>query len=562
MIARSTGARALVMSPDGQAPVRRRSDADQRDPATRSRSSTRNKTTGALTFVGLQDDERRLRRSSATATNQGSSTTRSRSRSAPDGDEVFIAGENQSSIGSFARDAGTGELGTVRLPRRRSPGALTWSTRTRCCALRRLRSAATAGSSTPRHASGDAIAWFGYNNATGTLSYMDCVGATERGRLRLDRQQPRARRPASLVVSPDNGAAVRGGRDGNAIGTFVDQHERRRAGFAGCDGASQVHADCQRERGQRAGSARDLAQPAAVSTRPRRGATRSGSSLAASALTRSVSSAASAPTGPGPARTRRHGAAFSSPSALAASPDGRHLYGAAGGSGTRSRCSAVSPPACSPGHRADAVPDRDAGAAQLRRPRRRRPVQLRGRQTGERHAQRAHAGNSVLFTPNRRFSGQGIFDFTASDTDGSTPAPRDDRRRPAAGSRGGPNQLDPEPLRRSTGRTRGSSDARPAGCRATRRCRSAARRRSVSGSKACPFKRKSAKPKRHRATVDVKKRVSKKKTKLRVGVRLQIRITAPGAIGKVVNYKLRPKKLPRSTERCLAPGASKPRKRC
>jgi hypothetical protein len=64
-------------------------------------------------------------------------------------------------------------------------------------------------------------------------------------------------------------------------------------------------------------------------------------------------------------------------------------------------------------------------------------------------------------------------------------------------------------------------------------------------------------PKRHGATVDVRKLFGKR-TKLRVGVRIQIRITAPGAIGKVVTDKLRPKKIPKSIGRCLAPGASKP----
>jgi len=49
---------------------------------------------------------------------------------------------------------------------------------------------------------------------------------------------------------------------------------------------------------------------------------------------------------------------------------------------------------------------------------------------------------------------------------------------------------------------------------------------------------------------------------LRPGVVLEIRITAAGAIGKVVRYTVRKGKLPKPMTLCLAPGAAKPAARC
>jgi hypothetical protein len=169
------------------------------------------------------------------------------------------------------------------------------------------------------------------------------------------------------------------------------------------------------------------------------------------------------------------------------------------------------------------------------------------------------SGNSVLFTPNRTFAnGQGIFDFTASDIDGAAGAratvnvgPRPRRLNQTIKTRWAFNRTHTWILRLQVLRVPG--DARvQVRCSAPKRL----------GKKACPFKRKAAKPKRNGATVDLRKKMFRKRNKLRAGVSLQIRITAPGAIGKVVTYKLRPAKLPKSTGRCLPPGSSKPRKRC
>lgn len=50
--------------------------------------------------------------------------------------------------------------------------------------------------------------------------------------------------------------------------------------------------------------------------------------------------------------------------------------------------------------------------------------------------------------------------------------------------------------------------------------------------------------------------------RLKPGVVIEIRITAAGAIGKVVRYKVRRGKLPRAQTRCLAPGTSTGARRC
>jgi hypothetical protein len=51
-----------------------------------------------------------------------------------------------------------------------------------------------------------------------------------------------------------------------------------------------------------------------------------------------------------------------------------------------------------------------------------------------------------------------------------------------------------------------------------------------------------------------------KRRSLRVGTVVEIRITAPNAIGKVVRYPIRPRKIPRARTLCLPPGATRPAK--
>ena len=72
--------------------------------------------------------------------------------------------------------------------------------------------------------------------------------------------------------------------------------------------------------------------------------------------------------------------------------------------------------------------------------------------------------------------------------------------------------------------------------------------------KGCPFKSKS--PKVKRGQVKLHKLFGKRK--LKPGATITIRITQPDAIGKVVRYKIRRGKPPKSSVLCLPPGARKP----
>ena len=56
--------------------------------------------------------------------------------------------------------------------------------------------------------------------------------------------------------------------------------------------------------------------------------------------------------------------------------------------------------------------------------------------------------------------------------------------------------------------------------------------------------------------------VGKRKRSFRAGQRLQLRVTAPGHIGKVVKYRLRKGRIPSGRNFCLPPGATKPQKTC
>jgi hypothetical protein len=88
----------------------------------------------------------------------------------------------------------------------------------------------------------------------------------------------------------------------------------------------------------------------------------------------------------------------------------------------------------------------------------------------------------------------------------------------------------------------------PAGARIRVTCRSKLRKR-------CPRSR----------TVDVRSARRKvnlrrpfRRRKLPAGTVLTVQITAPGYVGKVVRYKMRKRRLPRTTQLCLQPGAKRP----
>ena len=81
--------------------------------------------------------------------------------------------------------------------------------------------------------------------------------------------------------------------------------------------------------------------------------------------------------------------------------------------------------------------------------------------------------------------------------------------------------------------------------------------------KRCPFKRKSSKRVRKNAItlykeIETAQVVGKRRRTFRAGQKLQVRITAPGFIGKVVKYKLRKGRIPVGRKLCLPLGASKP----
>ncbi len=83
----------------------------------------------------------------------------------------------------------------------------------------------------------------------------------------------------------------------------------------------------------------------------------------------------------------------------------------------------------------------------------------------------------------------------------------------------------------------------------------------------CPYKRKSSKRRRKGAITIFKeikptKVVGKRKRSFRAGQRLQLRVTAPGHIGKVVKYRLRKGRIPSGRNFCLPSGATKPQKTC
>jgi len=86
----------------------------------------------------------------------------------------------------------------------------------------------------------------------------------------------------------------------------------------------------------------------------------------------------------------------------------------------------------------------------------------------------------------------------------------------------------------------------PAGATIETRCRG----------RGCPFKLRTLAVAKA-GDVDLRKRYFRK-SKLRVGAVLEIRVLAPNSIGKVARFTVRERKTPRSSYLCLAPGATKP----
>ncbi len=77
----------------------------------------------------------------------------------------------------------------------------------------------------------------------------------------------------------------------------------------------------------------------------------------------------------------------------------------------------------------------------------------------------------------------------------------------------------------------------------------------------CPHKARKRFTKRHaRGTVSLNKRYTR--VRLRPGTRLTIQVTKPGFVGAVKIVRIRRGKEPTITDRCLPPGAKKPRRHC
>jgi hypothetical protein len=74
----------------------------------------------------------------------------------------------------------------------------------------------------------------------------------------------------------------------------------------------------------------------------------------------------------------------------------------------------------------------------------------------------------------------------------------------------------------------------------------------------CPFRQR-AKIADSDGSVSLTKLFRKR---LRSGVTLDVAITAPNTIGKVMRYRIKRGKLPRGESLCVPVGATKPRKRC
>ena len=96
----------------------------------------------------------------------------------------------------------------------------------------------------------------------------------------------------------------------------------------------------------------------------------------------------------------------------------------------------------------------------------------------------------------------------------------------------------------------------PAGATVQVRC--SGPRRSTARGSGCPYVSRKYKPKPRVRTIDLTGPFKGRKLWIRTVV--EIRITAPGTIGKVVRYRIARNKVPLATTLCLPPGAPKPQR--
>ena len=78
--------------------------------------------------------------------------------------------------------------------------------------------------------------------------------------------------------------------------------------------------------------------------------------------------------------------------------------------------------------------------------------------------------------------------------------------------------------------------------------------------KDCAFGRKAVA--RRKGGLDFRAALGKRQRRLRAGQTIEVRITAPKRIGRVVRFKLERSKIPQGRTLCLPPGGSRPQRRC
>ncbi len=91
-----------------------------------------------------------------------------------------------------------------------------------------------------------------------------------------------------------------------------------------------------------------------------------------------------------------------------------------------------------------------------------------------------------------------------------------------------------------------------------RRARAGSTVRMRCRGRGCPFRSKRVKIRRNRAKVTIRRPL--RRAQLRPGARFDVRVTRPRTIGIIARFKVRAGRAPARTDRCLRPGAKRPRR--
>jgi hypothetical protein len=89
-----------------------------------------------------------------------------------------------------------------------------------------------------------------------------------------------------------------------------------------------------------------------------------------------------------------------------------------------------------------------------------------------------------------------------------------------------------------------------------RRAKARSTLRMACSGRGCPFRTRTRKLKRNQRALTLTRPL--RRARLRPGARFEVRVTLPGTIGVVARYKVRAGKAPARTDRCFAPGATRP----